>query len=236
MKCLKVISVLIIINKILPEKAKKRLSEFGSLIEVDTKNIVDDYLSGHPDVFFTLINNRLIYSPSLPANIITQLETNGVRLTQGKSFLKNTYPECAAYNAVVTKDLIIHKTDITDIIIKENCSFHKFINVNQGMTRCSLIPITDNAFITSDKGIFRTLKSEGYDTLLVGTEGIILPGKSYGLFGGTCGVYGKDLFLTGKLKYFGSGRLVSDFCNKHSINIIELYDGPLFDGGSILFV
>lgn len=234
MRFKKVNSLLIIVNKNIPHEAKQNLSAYGKLIEFYTEGIVDEYLSGHPDLFFTVVNNQLIYSPSVPIHIIQKLDTDKKK-NCGFSHLMNKYPDCASYNAVVTKSLLIHKTEITDQAIKNACKEKSIINVNQGMTRCSLVALNDSAFITSDDGIFRTLKSENYKVLRVNSQGIILPGMPYGLFGGTCGLHDEKLFILGSLRYYHDGEIVRDFCNHNSVSIIELYEGPLFDGGSILF-
>jgi hypothetical protein len=232
----KVNSMLIIINKNLPEPAKHRLADFGNILELETENIVDKYLSGHPDIFFSYVDNKLIYSPSLPDEIKNTLKIQNIITEPGKTYLKSDYPYCAGYNCLVTNKLLIHKSEITDPVVKLNCREKNIINVNQGMTRCSTVAITENAFITSDNGIYNTLSAHGYEILLVKTEGIQLPGQSYGLFGGTCGVFNNNLFIAGSLDHYIDGKRVSDFCKRHTIKVIELYDGPLFDGGSILFI
>ena len=110
------------------------------------------------------------------------------------------------------------------------------INVKQGFTRCSILPFKNNSFITSDEGICKTLNEYKFDYLYVNPSDIVLHGHKNGFFGGCCGVYENKIFIIGSLKYFLEGEKVKDFINKNGGEIIELYDGPLFDGGSILFI
>ena len=61
------------------------------------------------------------------------------------------------------------------------------IHVKQGYTRCSLLPVDDRSFITSDAGIAKTLAEHDTDVLLIHPGHIHLPGFDYGFIGGTGG-------------------------------------------------
>jgi hypothetical protein len=94
----------------------------------------------------------------------------------------------------------------------------------------------ENSFITSDRGIQKTLSAKGLEILYVSPEGILLPGFRNGFFGGSCGLHEGSLFISGSLTHFGEGQNVRRFADNHSVEIIELYDGPLVDGGGIFFL
>ena len=89
-------------------------------------------------------------------------------------------------------------------------------------------------FITSDVGIFKQLKKNNLDVLFVEPKGIILKGFKNGFFGGCCGVENNRVFIAGSLSYFPEGGKINKFLD--GFEIIELYDGPLLDVGSIFFV
>ncbi|MCF8386230.1 MAG: hypothetical protein K9G47_00005, partial [Bacteroidales bacterium] len=65
---------------------------------------------------------------------------------------------------------------------------------------------------------------------------IILPGQKHGFLGGCCGVWKDSLFIIGNLDHFSEGEKIRKFVSEAGFRIIELYDGPLFDGGNVLFV
>ena len=90
--------------------------------------------------------------------------------------------------------------------------------------------------ITSDQGIYQQLSKNGIETLFVDPRGIVLPTFDHGFFGGTCGILGNKLFITGNLRYFSEGKNVRSFIVDAGMEIVELYKGPLFDGGGIFFV
>ena len=220
----------------LPSPAKIRLAEFGELIEIYSDDITYDAISGHPDVFCCPVGDVLVVSPSLPSKIKDLFNLNGINWQYGLTANTFQYPQSAVYNAVVTENLLIHNLLITDSEIKKLSGNRKHIHVNQGYARCNLLPLPDDRFITSDKGIYSTLTRSGFEVLFVDPTGIILDGFPNGFIGGACGVKGDSVFIVGKLSGYKEGQKIEEFLSRHSLSLIELYDGPLFDGGSIFFI
>lgn len=144
------------------------------------------------------------------------------------------YPHTAHYNAVVTDTFLIHNPKYTEPTILSECSSLELIEVKQAYTRCNVLALPNDRFITSDKGIEKALQRKGLEVLYTDPKGILLPGFKNGFFGGACGIYNQQVFFIGKLDHFPEGENVRDFLEGYEI--IELYDGPLFDGGSILFL
>jgi hypothetical protein len=58
------------------------------------------------------------------------------------------------------------------------------IDVKQGYTKCSVLPVSNNAFITDDISIYNQCVSFGIDVLYVGKGDVSLPGYNYGFIGG----------------------------------------------------
>ena len=226
----------IIIDKRLPKDAKDKLAVYGDLIELTTSNITYDAISGHPDIFFCKTCYGLVVSPNLPEKYKSFLYERDISHFIGKNNINCDYPESAAFNAVVTDSCIFHRLDITDPSIISISGHLQKVNVSQGYTRCNLLPLRNDSYITSDKGIFKTLTEHSIKTLYVNPEGIILPGFSHGFFGGACGVCEDRVFIAGSLDLFQYGKAVREFLDGCNYKIVELYKGPLFDGGSILFV
>lgn len=227
---------LILCDKRLPTPAKIRLAEFGEVIGIIGKNITSPAISGHPDVFCCPVGETLVISPALPSEYTEIFNVNAIKWVYGVQPNGIAYPDSAIYNAVVTDHLLIHNLTITDPKILELAGTRKQIHVNQGYTRCNLRPLPGEKFITSDKGILTILTKEGFEVLYVNPEGILLEGFPNGFIGGVCGVFENTVFFAGSLTFFNEGQKIKDFLSLYSLNIIELYDGPLFDGGSIIFI
>ena len=227
---------LILCDKRLPSSAKVRLTDFGEVIEIFSENITYAAISGHPDVFCCPVGETLVVSPALPSEYIKIFNIHNIKWIYGEMPNGFNYPESACYNAVVTDHLLIHNLTITDPKILNLAGTRKQIHVNQGYTRCNLLPLPGEKFITSDKGIFHVLIKEGFEVIYVNPGGILLQGFPNGFIGGVCGARDRNVFIAGSLAFFNEGQKIKDFLSRHSLNIIELNDEPLLDGGSIIFV
>lgn len=206
------------------------------MLPFETKGITYPAISGHPDVFFCLTDKNLIIAPNTPEDFKKELTDSNVSYLEGQGNIGNNYPETATYNAVVTEKFLIHNLKITDNSIIETCIDKTAIHVNQAYTRCNLLPLKNDSFITSDKGIYETLLTKKLNVLYVNPHGILLPGFSNGFFGGACGVYQHQIFTIGSLRNFTDGEKVTKFIEDLGYQIIELYNGPMYDGGSLIFI
>lgn len=228
--------MIIIADNKIPVKAKETLSKYGELILLKTDSIVYDAISGHPDIFFCQVGEKLIVAPNLPESFKEELKKHSLTFIEGDKPVGADYPTSASYNAVITKNYLIHNLKYTDKAILDASQNLKKINVNQAYTRCNLLALADDKFITSDRGIEKTLRNKGLEIIYVSPKGIILPGFEHGFFGGVCGVCQKMIFITGSLAKYPEGDKVKSFLTNLNYIVIELYDGHLFDGGSLVFV
>jgi Family of unknown function (DUF6873) len=226
----------IIVNKEIPEEALIKLENLGNVHYFHSNEITYPSISGHPDVFFCQIDNALVVAPNTPEYFKHKLKKSGITINEGVKKLGLRYPETATYNAVITDIFYIHNMNISDKKIKETCSERKHVHVNQAYTRCNLLPLNNNKFITSDLGIYKTLKDNNMEVLFVSPKSIKLPGFKNGFFGGVCGTYNGNVYIIGDLNFHSDRDKIKDFINSSGNNIIELYNGQLFDAGSLIFI
>lgn len=223
-----------IVNSQAPKKAIEKLSEFADVVEFNTHGITYEAISGHVDVFMCQISDKTIVAA--PNNYINYLSEKNIEIKKGDFKTGDAYPKTAHYNAVVTHNLLIHNLDICDPVIINECKNKHHINVKQAYTRCNLLPLGNDVFITSDKGIEKTLLSNNLKAHYVNPHGILLPGFMNGFIGGCMGIIEKRVFIVGELKSYADGYLLKELFNDYDFEIIELYEGPLFDVGSIFFI
>jgi hypothetical protein len=228
--------MLIIVDKKIPFKARQQLKSFGVLLELETDGITYEAISGHPDIFFTKIGNNLVVAPNLPEKFKQALQKHQVNFVSGEKNVGATYPETACYNAVATERFLFYNQKITDQMIIRLAAGKTLIHVNQGYIRCNLVFIIPQMAITSDPGIFKSLKRYGIEAILFDPAEVYLAGFKHGFFSGACGMHENKLVLAGNLDFHADGWMVRAFCKKAGVEIIELYDGPLYDGGGILFI
>ena len=227
----------ILIDKKIPDEAKENLSAYGDLIEIESNGIVYDSISGHPDIFVCQTPTNLFVAPNTPAKILDSFKRNNIKFEAGTNPLGNNFPFTSFYNAVITDSFLIHNLKYTDEKIIDFNDFKTKINVKQSYTRCNLVAISDHVFITSDLGIFNALnKIPLVKILFVKPDQIVLPGFRNGFFGGCCGVIDNNLFVIGNLNRIEDGETIKSFLKESNVNLIELYNNQLFDGGSIFFL
>ncbi len=228
--------MLIIIDKKIPRAAKEKLSGFGELIEIHTDRITYPAISGHPDVFLCQGPLKLVVAPNLPVEFEEKLTGESISIIKGEFPVGEKYPKSSAYNAVVTEKYLIHNFRNTDFMVTRTFDDQEPVHVDQGYCRCNLLALKEDHFITSDEGIFKVIRRYASKVLYVNPEGILLEDFRHGFFGGCCGVYEDKVFIVGSLKLYPEGEKVRAFLNGLGYEIIELYDGPLFDGGGMLFI
>ncbi|HDP16437.1 MAG TPA: hypothetical protein ENN16_01115 [Candidatus Omnitrophica bacterium] len=110
----------------------------------------------------------------------------------------------------------------------------RHMRVNQGYVKCSIIPVDDRRIITSDKGIKTAWEKAGGIALFVRPGNIKLPGYKTGFIGGTAGVTDKQVLFAGNLRMHPDAKAIRNFIKKSGKGIVELYNGPLYDVGTIL--
>lgn len=218
-------------NEIIPPEAVTMLQNTGNCFSFMTHNVTDEGIAGHPDVFCCKVGNQLVAAPQ----IIRLLKNNFANIVPGASPVGFGF-DATHYNAVVTDRYIIHNQKYTDPEIISMQNGRTFINVKQGFTRCSVLPLPDGSFITSDKGISKVLDDSHIRHLLVSSEDIILPGYRNGCIGGCFGIIDNLVFVIGQLKFHRDGYAIKNFIETAGCKLTELYDGPLFDGGSIIIL
>ena len=131
----------------MPEEAKKNLKKLGDVLFLNPTEITYKSISAHPDIFFFQTKDGIIYAPNAPKKIVKELKKRKIKLTEGKKEVGKKYPETVPYNAVGIGDTLIHNLKHTDSTILSLYKNH--IHVNQGYTRCNLLALNENAFITS---------------------------------------------------------------------------------------
>lgn len=195
-------------------------------------------IDGHVDIQLAVLDKckkEVIIHKNMDENFKNLLISKGIKFYETACSLGNKYPHNVILNSLVLKDYFIHNLAFTDKVLLETQHSKEFIDVKQGYTKCSCLPINDNAVITSDAGIQKKLIEKGFDILFLPPGDILLEGFDYGFIGGTGGMITKDtIAFFGNLKKYKYGNEVLCFLNKYNITPVYLKDDKLTDRGSIL--
>ena len=217
------------------DKMKKTLLDNGyTLIDSLCLKNVQPGISHHPDMQLVNSYNGWVCAPEAYSYYKPYFDDAGLVLVKGKTNLQHDYPFDIAYNIASTENIAIHNFKYTDQAFL-NLSEQKHINVSQGYAKCSICIVSDNAFITSDEGIYKVLINNGADVLKVSDDKIILPGYDHGFIGGACGLVEKNLLaFCGDVKKHNQYREIEEFCLKYNVEILSLSEEELTDFGTIV--
>ena len=171
------------------------------------------------------------------------------------------YPADIIYNAVCTRNYVIHLAEHTDPELRDAIvMWHrslrrlpdegdhreiKVLGVRQGYTRCMCLPVDDNSFIVSDESIARPLEAQGASVLRIRDGSIKLKGFRHGFLGGTAGnIYvntdemtdQRAIVFNGDLSVHPDFEAICEFIRSRNILPVWFEDYALEDIGSILAV
>ena len=199
---------------------------------IDNPNL-DPRIADHPDLsIFPLNENDL----SIDSSVINYYQKNitDKNLIPGESVSKK-YPYDAIYNVYKGSDFYIHN-NVTEKNINNymKVNNYKHLFINQGYTRCSIIPMGDK-ILTADFGIYKTLKDK-IEVILLRQENILLDGFDKGFIGGTCGFFDKTLIFNGNIEKLSNYETIKKESEASKIRLLYPKNCDLVDTGSILFI
>ncbi|NLK95404.1 MAG: hypothetical protein GX275_09485 [Clostridiales bacterium] len=209
-------------------------------IIIPKSNNVYEAINGHVDIQLSIPNKNkkeVIVHKDIPEYFLEELSKNNIKYILSKDNLGYKYPNNIILNGLILDNYFIHNIKFTDRVLLQSQKDKKIINVKQGYTKCSVLPIKDNVIVTSDTSIYKKLIKENFDILLLPPGDIILPTLNYGFIGGVGGMISSNkLALFGELSHYQYGNELAKFLYKHEIETVSLKKGKLFDRGSLLCI
>lgn len=200
---------------------------------------VYEAINGHPDIQLNILknqsSNKIIIQRNISQNFKDILILNNIDFIVSKKSLLYAYPNDIILNSLILENYFIHTLKFSDenLLNSQNKKIH--IDVPQGYTKCSILPIREKALITSDKGIYNALKNYDFDILLLPPGDISLPSLNYGFIGGVGGMISTNkMAFFGDLKSYNWGDDIKKFLYKYDVSPIALKKGKLIDRGSLL--
>ena len=200
---------------------------------------VYEAIDGHPDIQLNVLKNKssnqIIIQKDISEHFKDVLKLNNINYIISKKSLSNTYPDDIILNSLISEKYFIHNLKYTDENLLKSQISKININVPQGYTKCSILPVRDNVLITSDKGIYESLKNYNFHILLLPPGDILLPSLNYGFIGGVGGMISNDkMVFFGDLDSYKWGDEIKKFLFKYDVSPISLKKGKLIDRGSLL--
>jgi len=220
-----------------PQKAIDTLKDYASdILLFNSKDITYNSISGHPDIFIYQDTNELIIAPNSPKILFDFFHSQNIRYKMGTTPIGTTSSDSVFYNCLSSGKYFFHKRNHSDDRIIQAVKNNIKIFLPQAYTRCSMIPIDANNYVTSDKGIEKVLINKGFNTFYFSPDKIQIQDHKNGFIGGTCGMYNDKIFFLGNILFHKDGEQLQKFLNNLNVEIVTLNDDYLYDGGSIIFV
>lgn len=219
---------------------KNALKTFGiNLVEIPPCHGLGEPVAGHVDLQIIHVrDNIMVCQPHLPATVYEKLKEYGFDIYAGDTVLKKDYPSDVAYNVAIVGQVAFHNTKYTDRVIIDLLSRFKIrlVHVNQGYTKCSVLPVSDNSIITDDPSIEKAAAREGLRVLKIPPQkNILLPGFNYGFIGGVAGFIGKNvLAFAGNMDMLDSRDEIKGFLAEHNVKWVNLGHNGIHDYGSLI--
>ncbi|MBR1884695.1 MAG: hypothetical protein IJ809_07250 [Clostridia bacterium] len=206
------------------------------IVKVKCKDVYAE-VSGHPDIFFTNINGKLVVAKNV--NIVPKI-SSGIL---GESVEKG-YPATAKYNVCVNNKYIICNykyvsEEVKKLAKKENL---EVINVKQGYTRCSALSLDENNYITIDLGIKKQLEKRNMNVLYVEEKNVKLLGSGgkyssmQGFLAGSLAILKNEVILFGDKDKLKNGRQIEEFVEKLGYKFIDFKNEDVIDYGSVICI
>jgi len=146
------------------------------------------------------------------------------------------YPEEIIYNAACTGRYIIHNMKYTcpELLNTARSMGMIPVDVKQGYAKCNTVIVSENAVISSDRGMCSAMQNAGLDVLLIDRGHISLQGYEYGFIGGASGRIKNEIIFNGDLSAHPDFKRICDFIKYHALEIKYFEEFPLSDIGSII--
>lgn len=218
-------------NLLIDERIRKiefeYLSKFFNVKKLPLSNDVYEQISGHSDIFYCKINDKIVCAPNAPI-----IEKSFI---MGTTKVEKNYPKDVAYNACQIGNIIIG-SKYTDNTINSN------IIVKQGYVKCSICVTGEKSCITSDLNIYKNLKNYGIDCLYVEENNIKLLDKSSrttkmnGFIGGSSLVFDNKFVLFGDIEKLKNKEKILEHIKKYNLQLVHFKGLDIYDyGGGIIF-
>ncbi|MBQ7392687.1 MAG: hypothetical protein IJV73_08370 [Clostridia bacterium] len=235
--------MLAITDHTFPQKAEEALARLGHrTLRLPPHPNLPKPVASHPDMLLFFAPDAIFCTKSYH-KIATQELKNissvyGVPIRYIEKEYGNEYPQDVLLNALpLGKHLFCN----TKTVAKELLSLGLTpCHVNQGYTKCSVLPIGNHALITSDASIATAAKACEIDVLQICESHISLSGYDYGFIGG-CASFAprgemNTVFFCGDLSTHPDAKKIECFCTTHNLSIVNLFDSSLCDIGTIFMI
>jgi hypothetical protein len=230
---------LAVVDGRIPKDMEDNLITHGiRLIKTKKTGELYNAISYHPDiVLHHLGENEIVVAPNIDNSIVYKLEEEGFKIIIGSREVQGKYPLDVPYNVASFGEFVVCNVKYTDEILLQK--FHekgkKIINIKQGYAKCSICVVSDDAVITSDRGIHNILIENNINSLFITPAHIDLFEMSYGFIGGASGKLSQEeIAFYGNLELHPDNNAMQKFLEKFGATSVNLSKNKMLDLGTLI--
>lgn len=196
---------------------------------------IDSSVSCHADMAAVYLGDGKIVIDKNQVLLRQKLRELGFTVIDTSEHIKGLYPDDVRLNFTLTEKNAFGCFRYADYALSENITEKNMINVRQGYCKCSVLVVDENSFITDDASIFKTMKENGFDVLLIEKGDIYLEGHGYGFIGGASGkISHNTVVFFGDITSHTDFEKINEFLRSHGCSYLCTDNGRLRDIGGII--
>lgn len=228
---------------VIASKLSREASEYIKTKGIDILSFPDNYsvdkrVAHHSDLSFFFDGKDTLFVAKEMADYADLLLKYCNNVIVINDELGEKYPKDVLLNCVCVGNNFIcnPKTVSREIFDKMKTSGYNIVSVNQGYTKCSVVPVNENAIITDDESVADECIKAGIDVLEISKGSVVLKGYDYGFIGGTAGkISDSEIIFNGDITKHPDYDVIHAFLQKYNITDVS-FEGELEDIGSIILL
>lgn len=235
--------MLAVTNHSFPREAEEALKKFGHrTLRLPPHPNLPKPVASHPDMLLFFVPDAILCTKSYYEIATRELEEISAAYSAPIRLIDKEYggeyPRDVLLNALpLGKHLFCNTKTVARELLELSLTL---CHVNQGYTKCSVLPIGEKALITADASIAACAKEYGIDVLKIQEGHITLSGYDYGFIGG-CASFAprgniKSVFFCGDVSRHPDYNRIKSFCQVYDIGTVSLCNTDLCDIGTIFMI
>lgn len=236
--------MLAVVDYRIPPQAKCALERMGHrVLELPSHPSLPAPVSAHPDMLLFFASDGIFCTKSYQSIAKNELDSlykyTKKPLSAVEAEISEHYPHDILLNAApIGKRLFCNVAHTARELTAHPA--YEAVNVRQGYTKCSTLPVGERALITEDASIARSARQKGIDVLQVKSHAVTLKGYDTGFLGGAASfspyVSIPQILFCGNLDHHPNAPEIRQFCNSHGIEPVSLSNEELTDVGTIFLL
>lgn len=231
----------VIVSEEINEYFEKELTDCGLIvIKVRKNKKLYTAIESHPDIILCGLGKTIVVEADTYDYLSEELTNLGCHVIKTEAIKSGKYPDDIKLNLAYTVKFAIHNLKHTDETLLKilnrdlEDSLVELIDIKQGYSKCSLLIVDERSVITSDIGIYSSLKDK-MNCLFIEKGHIKLSTLDYGFIGGASGRYKDEIWFYGDVSKHPDYKVIKAFIEDRKLKLKYFKEFELEDVGSVLF-